>query len=80
MAEVAALVGGSAVWRAPATIWAKRIGSRRRPGIKLTLTSVALLGSLVQRNGSLNLVITLAIALPVGVTLGYRYFVRTGEL
>lgn len=33
----------------------------RRPGFKLTLTSVALLVSPVLRNGSLNLVITLAI-------------------
>lgn len=51
----------------------------RRPGFKLTLTSLVLLGSLVLQKGVLNLVVTLAIGLPIGLFLGYRHFKRTGE-
>lgn len=52
----------------------------QRPGFKFSLTSLILLGGLVLRKGVLNLVVTLAIALPIGLTLGYRHFRRTGEV
>lgn len=52
----------------------------RRPGAKLTLLGLVVLGSIVVRgNGVTSLAITVAIALPIGIALGYREFRRTGE-
>jgi hypothetical protein len=52
----------------------------RRPGFRLTLTSLVGLGLIVLRKGAVNLLVTLAIALPLGLALGYRSFRRTGRV
>ena len=51
-----------------------------RPGARFMLVSVCLGGYLVLRNGVMNLVVTLVVALSIGGMLGFRRFRRAGPV
>jgi hypothetical protein len=54
---------------------------RRRPGIKLTFLSLCGFGAIVAvKNGVLALLAAVAVALLIGLPLGYRSFRRTGHV
>ncbi len=53
----------------------------RHPGFKLTIASLVGFGSIVVMNKGLsNLLVTLAIAMPIAMILGFRNFRRTGRV
>ena len=69
---------GSVGRRTPRTYLA---ALRGRPGSRLTVASLVLLGAVVVHDGTwVRLVVTVAIALPVGFAFGYRNHLRTGEV